>query len=335
MKLGEHVSRPRLILPWLILSLLAASVVPTTAQEREPVAIVAGVDGDVEICDGAGACRRVERDMIIHRDDTIRTGSGAKDRLRIRLQDRFCAAAACPSIVNVSSDTELAIQTYIATDPDERSVWEIISGSIRATFFRGFPNRRSAMQVRTGTTVCGNRSTTYIVSHDTDTGISLVAVQEGLVSCEVGGEDHDIETMEKMTVTALGEVSVDAMALGEWIALERETLGDLGETGSFAGIWSSTYGKQLLLTQSGDRVTGSYDTDNGEVVFTVTGNRTLDGYWIEDASGVECGSAREGRNHWGRLVLEFDEALSGYVGSWSYCDAEPDRGWYGSRVGPD
>jgi len=334
MKLGEHVFRPRLILPWLILSLLLASAAPAAAQEREAVGVVADLFGQAEICDGAGSCRRAREGARIFRDDTIKTGTDATDRLRIRLQDRFCAAAACPSIVNLSSDTELAIQTYIATDPDERSVWEIITGSIRATF-KGFRGRRSSMQVRTGTTVCGNRGTTYIVSHDADTGISLVAVQEGLVSCEVGDEEYDVETMEKMAVSARGEVSVDAMALGEWIALERETLGDLGETGSFAGTWSSTYGKQLLLTQSGDRVTGRYDSDNGEVVFTVTGNRTLDGFWIEDASGVECGSAREGRNHWGRLVLEFDEALSGYVGSWSYCDAEPGRGWYGSRVGPD
>jgi uncharacterized protein YbaR (Trm112 family) len=291
-------------------------------------------DLGVAIIYGAGACRQIERDTIIYRDDTIRTGSGAKDRLRIRLQDRFCAAAACPSIVNVSRDTELAIQTYITTDPDERSVWEIITGSIRATF-KGLTGRSSSMQVRTGTTVCGIRGTTYIISYDAETGISIVAVQEGLVSCTVGDQDHDVEAMEKMTVSAQGEVAVDAMALGEWIALERETLGDLGQRGDFAGTWSSTYGKQLVLTQSGDEVSGSYDTDNGRVVFRVAGSRTLDGYWIEDASGVECGSAREGRDYWGRLILEFDEALSGYVGSWGYCDADTDRGWYGSRIEPD
>ena len=35
MKLGEHVLRPRLILPWLVLSLLAASVVPTTSPAMD------------------------------------------------------------------------------------------------------------------------------------------------------------------------------------------------------------------------------------------------------------------------------------------------------------
>jgi hypothetical protein len=336
MKLGEHVFRPRLILPWLILSLLLASAAPATAQEREAVGVVASTFGEVEVCDSAGECRQAQEGDVIFRGDTITTGSGPKNRVRIRLDDRFANPEAGPSIISMSRGTQLGVNSYVdrGTGEDDRWFWEVIFGSIRSTF-KSFSSRRSAMNVKTGTSVCGIRGTTYIVSHDADTGISLVAIQEGLVSCEVGDEEYDVETMEKMTVTAVGEVSVDAMALGEWIALEREILGDLGERGDFAGTWSSTYGKQLVLTQSGDEVSGRYDSDNGEVVFTVTGNRTLDGFWIEDASGVECGSAREGRNYWGRLVLEFDEALSGYVGSWSYCDAEPDRGWFGSRIEPD
>jgi hypothetical protein len=306
------------------------------AQEREAVGVVASMFGGAEVCDGAGECRQAQEGDVIFRDDTIKTGEG-KSRIKIELDDRFCKEDACPSIINMSRETQLGVQSYVERGrgkEDDRWFWEVIEGSIR-TRFKSFSSRRSTMDVRTGTSVCGIRGTTYIISHDADTGSSLVAVQEGLVSCEVGDQGRDVETMEKMTVSAQSEASVDAMALGEWIALERETLGDLGERGDFAGTWSSTYGKQLVLTQSGDEVSGSYDTDNGRVVFRVTGNRTLDGFWIEDASGVECGSAREGRNYWGRLVLEFDEALSGYVGSWSYCDAEPDRGWFGSRIEPD
>jgi len=339
MKLGVVGPRSRrLVLSWLILPLLLATAAPAMAQDLDAIGTVKQVAGEVEICHGGIDCRQAEEGDIVFADDTFKTGR--RGRTLIHLNDpRLNRRGAGPATIHMSPNTEIAIRLYVSrlTREEKRSTMDVIRGLIRA-IVEPLEGRPIPVQVRTGTTICRIPGTTFAVGHDPDAGSSTVAVQDGSVSCDVADEEHAVEAMEKLTVSARGDVSVDAMALGEWIAMEREILGELGDldgAGTFAGIWSSTYGKELVLAQAGDRVTGSYDADDGQVVFTVTGDRTLDGFWIEDASGVECGSAKEGRNFWGRLILEFDEALTEYTGTWGYCDAEPNRGWYGSRVGPD
>ena len=234
MKLGRRDPRSlRPLLSGLALSLLlVASTTPARAQERETVGVAAGVNGQVEVCDAAGDCREVEKGTIIYADDTIRTGDGAKDRIRIRLDDRFCSPGACPSIVNMSSDTELGIEGYVASDTDDAdlSIWEIVTGSIRATF-KGFTSRRSSMQVRTGTTVCGSRSTTYIVSYDPDSGISIVAVEEGLVVCETRAGEYGVGAMEKLIVGPDDIGRVTGLSAQEW-AERLASVGGRHESGS-------------------------------------------------------------------------------------------------------
>jgi len=178
----------------------------------------------------------------------------------------------------------------------------------------------------------------YEFRHEPESGESIVTVAAGGLVCETpGGGQSVIEAMEKMTVSPDSEAAVKPTSGSEVARDMGEILGDLadfGGAGSFAGIWSSTYGKELVLAQAGNKVTGSYESDNGQVIFTVSGDRTLEGFWIEDASGVKCGSAKEGRDYWGRLNLEFDDALTEYTGTWDYCGTTPGGGWYGSRVGP-
>lgn len=95
-----------------------------------------------------------------------------------------------------------------------------------------------------------------------------------------------------------------------------------------AGTYSSTEGT-LTLRQSGDRVTGRYTNDNGELTGQMF-ESTLEGFWIEDGSDRRCSTPKNGRYHWGRVSFEFSE--SGFSGTWGYCNDAPSRPWNGSRT---
>ena len=94
-----------------------------------------------------------------------------------------------------------------------------------------------------------------------------------------------------------------------------------------AGSYSSTEGA-VTLHQSGDRVTGSYTNDNGELTGLMF-NNIFEGFWIEDGSDRRCSTPKNGRYHWGRVTLTFDG--NGFSGVWGHCDDKPARSWTGSR----
>lgn len=94
-----------------------------------------------------------------------------------------------------------------------------------------------------------------------------------------------------------------------------------------SGSYSSSEGA-VTLHQSGDRVTGSYTNDNGELTGLMF-NNIFEGFWIEDGSDRRCSTPKNGRYHWGRVTLTFDG--NGFSGVWGHCDDKPARPWNGSR----
>ncbi len=96
---------------------------------------------------------------------------------------------------------------------------------------------------------------------------------------------------------------------------------------SVSGSYSSTEGA-VTLQQSGDRVTGRYTNDNGELTGLMFGT-IFEGFWIEDGSDRRCSTPKNGRYHWGRATLTFDG--NGFSGVWGHCDDKPSRPWSGSR----
>lgn len=86
----------------------------------------------------------------------------------------------------------------------------------------------------------------------------------------------------------------------------------------------------MTLQQSGDRLTGRYGNDNGELTGLLFG-QIFEGFWIEDGSAQRCSSPKNGRYYWGRVTLEF--SATGFNGRWGYCDAVPSQGWNGTRKG--
>ncbi len=94
-----------------------------------------------------------------------------------------------------------------------------------------------------------------------------------------------------------------------------------------SGTYNSTEGA-LTLNQSGDRVSGRYSNDNGELIGLMF-NQVLEGFWIGDKAGQRCDTPKHGRYYWGRVVFNFSS--NGFSGSWGYCNEVPSRSWNGSR----
>ncbi len=96
------------------------------------------------------------------------------------------------------------------------------------------------------------------------------------------------------------------------------------------GTWDTDYGT-MVLEQNGSAVTGTYATDGGVILDATLKGRTLTGFWVEDASAADCGSAKDGRNFWGRISFEFDEDFKSFKGKWLWCDQDPTANWNGIR----
>jgi len=84
------------------------------------------------------------------------------------------------------------------------------------------------------------------------------------------------------------------------------------------GIFNTDF-KEMTLSQSGNKVTGTYKYQNGRVEGTLNGH-TLTGFWYQD-------------NGKGKLVFEFNSDFSGFIGKWGYNDAAPTSKWNGTRIG--
>lgn len=88
---------------------------------------------------------------------------------------------------------------------------------------------------------------------------------------------------------------------------------------TFAGRWNATFG-ELTLEVRGNRVVGSYTTNDGTITGTLRGNR-LDFVWFERANGTRGA---------GWFVLS-DDGLS-FTGQWGNDDEAPSRPWTGRRI---
>jgi hypothetical protein len=97
--------------------------------------------------------------------------------------------------------------------------------------------------------------------------------------------------------------------------------------GSITGVYETSYGT-MSLSQSGDGVSGSYNSDNGKIFGTLAGN-VLNGFWTEDGSAITCSSLRGGEDNWGTVTFDF--TTTGFSGSWDYCGNSGGGFWNGTK----
>ncbi|TCK58179.1 hypothetical protein [Seleniivibrio woodruffii] len=78
-------------------------------------------------------------------------------------------------------------------------------------------------------------------------------------------------------------------------------------------------GQPAYASQQGSNVVIDYNyAEHGKVIGKVKG-KVLQGFWIEDASGVRCSSQKDGRYFWGKIVLEV-QSNGDLYGKWGYCE---------------
>lgn len=101
-----------------------------------------------------------------------------------------------------------------------------------------------------------------------------------------------------------------------------------------SGIYKSTYGDITFTRRSDASVRGTYPTDSGRIIGTISGNMLV-GYWVEENAAQRCEQNRDGSPYWGRIRYQFTDDGRAFTGIWGYCKAEPHRGWNGTRAEPD
>ena len=83
-----------------------------------------------------------------------------------------------------------------------------------------------------------------------------------------------------------------------------------------SGTFSTDF-NEMILQQSGDKVTGTYKHNNGVIEGTLNG-KVLTGTWTQS-------------NAKGKMIFVFNDDASGFTGKWGYNDAEPASAWNGKK----
>jgi hypothetical protein len=83
----------------------------------------------------------------------------------------------------------------------------------------------------------------------------------------------------------------------------------LAPGGIWAGTWETSYGT-MVLTQTGNQVTGNYEHSNGHITGTVSGN-VLTGTWSEAPTYAAPDNA-------GDVVLTISPSGTTFTGGWRY-----------------
>lgn len=97
------------------------------------------------------------------------------------------------------------------------------------------------------------------------------------------------------------------------------------------GIWNTDLG-ELHIYRYGNIIAGWYTEDYGEILGELSDEHTIIGKWVENASGEICNESIYGRNHWGRMIMKFNDDFTELTTKWGYCTNEPTKeGWNGKR----
>ncbi len=110
---------------------------------------------------------------------------------------------------------------------------------------------------------------------------------------------------------------------GSWTAVrvECEPAAPSGPALQWANRWDTTYG-EMVLSFSGDRVTGEYESDDGRIEGTVSG-RLMTGIWAEEPSYAPPNDA-------GQFEFTLAEDGRSFTGRWRYGSEGSWRLWSGT-----
>ena len=93
------------------------------------------------------------------------------------------------------------------------------------------------------------------------------------------------------------------------------SLSSAAQSSGRTGVFSTDF-NDMVFSWDGNKVTGTYDFQNGRIEGTLNGH-TLTGRWTQN-------------NGKGRFVFEFNKDFTAFTGKWNYNDNEPNKtGWNG------
>ncbi len=97
------------------------------------------------------------------------------------------------------------------------------------------------------------------------------------------------------------------------------------------GTWDTNWG-ELHIYRYGNIIAGWYTEDYGEILGELSDERTIIGKWVENESDESCDESIYDRNHWGRMIMKFNDDFTELTAKWGYCTNDPAKeGWSGKR----
>lgn len=145
--------------------------------------------------------------------------------------------------------------------------------------------------------------------------------------------DNMLRVYANANLSAYGGFSETLTNFYEWIggplSPPDQTEPAPAQSSDFGGQWSTSEG-DVVLSQSGDTVSGTYTQDNGRISGEVRSDHLI-GYWGEDSSGQRCDTERLGTFFWGRIDWTLAADGKSFTGAYSYCDDDPNSPWTGRR----
>jgi|GEM_PF-6802569 len=179
------------------------------------VGIAIAAMGDVVHDPGRGKPKKMVKGTKVRIGDWIRTGPNG--RVRIEMFDRDEPNNAGPSVVNIATDSELFIGSFLYSFDDtgkQKSMVELIRGTIREIFTGWGPSR--VFSVKAGVAICGIRGSDVVITHDPNSKMVNAYVIEGHMDI------RDSRSGDVRLLTANQQLTVSNGTLGEVTPMSRE-----------------------------------------------------------------------------------------------------------------
>ena len=246
--------------------------------------------GIVTVLKADGTKIRGKHNMELEIGDTIQTGSATKARVILGTS----------AIVKIKPATTFSIPHNSDNKKGKIGFLKLVKGFLWARAKKD----RDSLKIATPNAICGVRGTEFEVSYTGN--VTMVKVTEGTVWLS-GTRDSE-------------EIIINA---GQTATIPRQELPqeeNQNEIMSIAGAWESGFG-DIVFSQSGSRVTGTYTHDNGKIEGELNGH-ILRGKWSEkpsykpprNAGEFEFVFSKDGKTFSGKWRYGFDKKT--WDGSW-------------------
>ena len=102
--------------------------------------------------------------------------------------------------------------------------------------------------------------------------------------------------------------------------------------GRWLSEWQTSGGRTQTAKSTFDNSGGMTSVPGPWVTFYAADDSgQWEGFWTSDSSPKPCATEKEGRQHWGVVRFQFNEAYDEFSGSWDFCGEGEQWEWRGRR----